>query len=64
MKFLACRNTIARWSASIGERRGVPAQQVNDQIVAGLQAGVEPVPAMIASAVIAQERGFSYVTLG
>ena len=64
MKFLACRNTIARWAASIGERRGVPAHQVNDQIVAGLQAGVEPVPAMIASAVIAQEHGFSYVTLG
>jgi intracellular sulfur oxidation DsrE/DsrF family protein len=64
MRFLACRNTIARWATSIGERRGVPAQQVNDQIVAGLHAGVEPVPAMIATAVIAQERGFGYVTLG
>ncbi len=64
MKFLACRNTVTRWAASIAEKRGAPAEGVANEIIAGLHAGVEPVPAMIAAAVLAQERGLAYVNLG
>jgi intracellular sulfur oxidation DsrE/DsrF family protein len=63
VKFLACRNTIGRWAGKIAAQRGTAAPEVVAEIVAGLHAGVEPVPAMIAAAVVAQARQLSYVTI-
>jgi hypothetical protein len=37
---------------------------VNAKLIAGLHPGVEPVPAMIAAAVLAQGRQLSYVAIG
>ena len=63
VKFLVCRQTIARWSERIGVARGVPAAEITARIVGGLHQGVEPVPAMITAAVLAQGRGLGYVSL-
>jgi len=63
VRFLACRQTVERWAEKIASRRGSAAPDVVAEITAGLHAGVEPVPAMIMAAVVAQERRLSYVTI-
>jgi hypothetical protein len=59
--FLACRETIGRWAGKLATARGGSAQEYAAKIVSGFHPGVEPVPAMIAAAVVAQSRGLGYV---
>jgi intracellular sulfur oxidation DsrE/DsrF family protein len=64
VKFLACQQTIGRWAEKFaGQRGGMAAGDMVKEIIGSLHAGVEPVPAMIASAVLAQERKLSYVAI-
>ncbi len=64
VRVLACRNTIARWSRDLSAKSGETPAAVVAKIEKGLHAGVEPVPAMIAAAVLAQLRDVPYVTIG
>lgn len=64
MRVLACRNSIHRWATEFAAETGESADAVNAKLIAGLHAGVEPVPAMIAAAVLAQSRQLSYVAIG
>ncbi len=64
VRVLACRNTIARWSRDFGAKSGETPAAVAAKLEKGLHDGVEPVPAMIAAAVLAQLRGVSYVVIG
>lgn len=61
---LACRNTIAKWSRDLAAISGETPDAVQAKIIKGLHEGVEPVPAMIAAAVLAQARNVSYVAVG
>jgi hypothetical protein len=61
---LACRNTMARWSRDLAARSGETAEGVQARMLKGLSAGVEPVPAMVAAAVLAQARNISYIAIG
>jgi intracellular sulfur oxidation DsrE/DsrF family protein len=63
MRVLACRNTIARWSRELGAAGQLSADAVREQLLAHLLPGVEPVPAMIAAASVAQARGFGYIAI-
>lgn len=63
MHVLACRNTIARWSRDLAAPKGENADAVRDKLIAHLLPKVEPVPAMIAAASLAQTRGFGYVAI-
>jgi len=62
--FLACRETINRWAQRKATQSGETVEAVTARIVKGLHEGVEPVPAMIAASVIAQEVGAQYVAVG
>lgn len=64
MRVLACRNSMRRWAGEFAAETGESAEVVNAKLIAGLHAGVEPVPAMIAAAVLAQSRQLSYVAIG
>jgi hypothetical protein len=64
VRFLACGQTIEKWAERIASSRGGSAPDVAAKIRAGLHAGVEQVPAMIAAAVVAQGRGVGYVAVG
>lgn len=64
MRVLGCRNSIWRWARDFAAVTGEVPEKVNEKLLAGLQPGVEPVPAMIAAAVRAQERGLGYVAIG
>jgi hypothetical protein len=63
-RVLACRNSIGRWAREFAATSGEAAETVNAKLIAGLHPGVEPVPAMVAAAVLAQGRGLSYVAIG
>jgi hypothetical protein len=63
VRFLACRNTIGRWADRIATQRKTAVASVTEEIIGGLHPGVEPVPAMIAAAVLAQERRVSYLAI-
>lgn len=63
VRFLACRNTIGRWAERIATQRKTSVASVTEEILRGLHPGVEPVPAMIAAAVLAQERRVAYVAI-
>lgn len=63
MRVLACRNSLWRWARDFAAVTGEAPERVNEKLIAGLHAGVEPVPAMIAAAVRAQERGLAYVAI-
>ncbi len=45
-------------------RTGEAPEAVNSKLLAGLHEGVEPVPAMVAAAVLAQALHLSYVAIG
>ena len=62
-RFLACRETISRWSQRVATQKGEPAATIAERIVRGLHEGVEPVPAMTVAAVQAQSRGAAYVAV-
>lgn len=64
VRVLACRNSIGRWAREFATATGQTADAVNAKLIAGLHPGVEPVPAMVAAAVLAQGRGLSYVAIG
>ncbi|MGD9524114.1 MAG: hypothetical protein AB7N73_10995 [Gemmatimonadales bacterium] len=64
IRVLGCRNSIARWSRDFAAESGESPEAVNAKLLAGLHEGVEPVPAMIAAAVLAQGRDLSYVAIG
>jgi len=64
VRVLACRNTMARWSRELAAKSGETAEAVQAKMLKGLSPEVEPVPAMIASAVMAQARNVSYVVIG
>lgn len=64
VRVLACRNTMARWSRELAEKSGETADAVQAKMLKGLSPGVEPVPAMIAAAVLAQARNAAYITIG
>ena len=64
VRVLACRNTMARWSRDLAARHGETAEAVQARMLKGLSPGVEPVPAMIAAAVLAQARNAAYVAIG
>ncbi len=64
MRVLACRNSIGHWAQAFAAESGETPEAVNAKLIAGLHAGVEPVPAMIAAAVLAQRRDLSYVAIG
>lgn len=63
VRILACRETIAKWAQRVATLKGESPAAVSERIVRSLHEGVEPVPAMIAAAVVAQERGAHYVAL-
>ena len=63
-RVLACRNTIAKWSRDLAPLTGETPEAVQAKILKGLSPGVEPVPAMVAAAVLAQLRDLSYVAIG
>lgn len=63
VRFLACDNTLAKWSRIIATERGLGVDSISKQLVAGLLPGVERVPAMSASAIVAQARGVGYVAM-
>jgi intracellular sulfur oxidation DsrE/DsrF family protein len=63
VRFLACRETIAKWAQRVATQKGETPAAVSERIVRGLHEGVEPVPAMIAAAVLAEARGCGYVAL-
>lgn len=60
---LACRNTIARWAREMSAAQGVREDEIASALIAGLHEGVEVVPAMVAAAVLAQQRGIPYVLI-
>ncbi len=64
IRVLACRNTMGHWAQDFAAETGESAEAVNAKLIAGLHPGVEPVPAMIAAAVLAQGRRLSYVAIG
>lgn len=64
MRVLACRNSIGHWAQDFAAASGETPDVVNAKLIAGLHPGVEPVPAMIAAAVLAQRRNLSYVAIG
>lgn len=64
IRVLACRNSIGNWAQDFAKESGEPVQVVNAKMIAGLHPGVEPVPAMIAAAVLAQLADLSYVAIG
>jgi hypothetical protein len=64
IRVLACRNSLWRWARDFAAVTGEKPDVVNEKLLSGLHPGVEPVPAMIAAAVRAQERGLSYVAIG
>ena len=61
--FLACRQTIGIWSGKLATAHGGSPEEYTARIVKGLHPGVEPVPAMIAAAVVAESRGLGYVAI-
>lgn len=63
-RVLACRNTMMKLARDFAAKSGETPEAVNAKLIAGLQPGVEPVPAMIAAAVLAQGRDLSYVAIG
>jgi len=63
VRFLACRQTIGRWADKIATGRGVAPTEIATRLTAGLHPGVEPVPAMVTAAVMAQARRLAYVSL-
>ncbi|MEQ1690343.1 MAG: hypothetical protein ABMA00_03610 [Gemmatimonas sp.] len=63
MRVLACRNTMARWSRDLAEARNLAPDVVLQRLNASLHEGVEPVPAMVGAAVLAQARGMAYVVV-
>ena len=63
VRFLACDNTLAKWSRLIAAECGVSGETISRQIVAGLLPGVERVPAMSAAAIVAQAKGVGYVAM-
>jgi len=60
---LACRETIGRWAERVATKKGESAVDVASRITSGLHEGIEPVPAMIAAAMVAQERAAKYIAL-
>ncbi len=64
IRVLACRNTMGHWAQDFAKETGENVEVVNAKLIAGLHPGVEPVPAMIAAAVLAQGRHLSYVAIG
>lgn len=64
MRVLACRNSIMHLATGFAAKTGESVEAVNAKLIAGLHEGVEPVPAMIAAAVLAQARSLSYVAIG
>jgi intracellular sulfur oxidation DsrE/DsrF family protein len=60
---LACRQTIAGWAKRVSALKGESVAAANERIVRGLHEGVEPVPAMIAAAVLSQEAGAHYIAI-
>ena len=64
MRVLACRNSIMHMAREFASKTGESAEAVNAKLLAGLHEGVEPVPAMVAAAVLAQARQLSYVAIG
>jgi len=63
VRILACRNTIARWARELAVARGGNANDLARTLTSGLDDGVEPVPAMIAADVLAQQKGVPYVAI-
>src|ERR1019366_5668076 len=63
VRFLACRETIAKWAQRVATQKGETPAVVTERIVRGLHEGVEPVPAMIAAAGVAEARGGGYGAL-
>ncbi len=63
VRVLACRNTMGRWARDAAATQKGNPEVMLQKLVAGLHEGVEPVPAMIAAAVLAQARGLGYVSM-
>jgi intracellular sulfur oxidation DsrE/DsrF family protein len=63
VRFLACRQTMGIWAGKLASAHGGSAEEYSARIIKGLHDGVEPVPAMIAAAVVAESRGLGYVSI-
>lgn len=61
IRILACRETIGRWARRVAVERGRPVEEIAKLITEGLHDGVEPVPAMVAATLLAQEHGANYI---
>jgi intracellular sulfur oxidation DsrE/DsrF family protein len=61
IRVLACRETIGRWARRAAAERGRSVEEMTALITKGLHDGVEPVPAMVAAALLAQEHGAKYI---
>jgi intracellular sulfur oxidation DsrE/DsrF family protein len=64
VRVIACRNALGRWARNFAGITGEAPAMVNARLIAGLHPGVETVPAMIAAAMRAQERGAAYIAIG
>jgi intracellular sulfur oxidation DsrE/DsrF family protein len=64
VRFIACRNTIARVSKALAAKTGESDAAVAEALTANVLPGVEVVPAMIVAVNRAQESGLSYAFLG
>ncbi len=64
MRVLACRNSLMHAATAFAAKMGGTPESVNAKLIAGLHPGVEPVPAMVAAAVLAQANRLSYVAIG
>jgi hypothetical protein len=63
VRFLACRETIGRWAQRLAPHTREAPAVIAARIVKGLHEGTEPVPAMIAATLLAQENGARYVAV-
>jgi len=64
VRFIACRQAIARLSRELAARDGGDAALINKELLAGLLPGVTGVPAAIVAANRAQEAGLTYLYIG
>lgn len=62
--FLLCNNSLKRLVGTLAGEGAGSAEAVRAELVAGLIAGVEVVPAMVVAVGLAQEKGLSYAYLG
>jgi intracellular sulfur oxidation DsrE/DsrF family protein len=62
-RVLACNNSLTRWAKRFADERGQTTDAMLKRLVDALHPGVERAPAMVAAAVLAQQKGVGYVAI-